>query len=145
MQIKHLATGTIQHIANEIGCALIAAGLAVEIPADVKKPEPDAKWAARRGNRVGDFVYPPYIQFSCGTCGQRGAMEGRNCHQTQLFRHCGVIDPVPEYIAIEFKRLLKEHDGKSRANRGRPLEAGASEAELKVIDKIRSAVAVLTR
>jgi hypothetical protein len=109
MQIKY-QDGSVAHVANEIGRALIAAKLAEEIIPEVKKPTPNMSWAARRGNRIDDCEEPPFILSSCSTCGHKGMTTGPTAGITTQIRHCGTIDVVPPHIGKQFQELRRPFD-----------------------------------
>jgi len=92
--------------------ALIAAGTAekYEEPAPKKLP-PDTEWrVVREPMRCNDGVSfnSSYISARCHTCQQAIQMSGPTCHRTQQFRHCGIAESVPDNIAREYTKALRE-------------------------------------
>ena len=78
--------------------ALIAAGLAKPWVNPVRVP--NAKFVVC----TDALTFEPYINSSCGTCGNRNQHYGKTAHLTQQFRHCGVVDAVPEQVGEEYVR-----------------------------------------
>jgi hypothetical protein len=78
--------------------AMIAAGIAVAYvePASVRRP--DAQFAVH----VWSLDKQPYIGASCSGCGNKAQFSGPNAHKTQVFRHCGVTNQIPEDVAAEY-------------------------------------------
>jgi hypothetical protein len=80
--------------------AMIASGIAflyVE-PAPVRKP--DAQFAVQIWSNNNE----PYVAASCNGCGNKAQFSGPSAHRTQVFRHCGITDQIPEDVAAEYVR-----------------------------------------
>jgi hypothetical protein len=73
-----------QHVESNQARALIAAGLAVEVKADVKKVPTVTKWFVRPGAGVEDYNYAPELIHQCSTCTSlvngRTTLSGTNSH-----------------------------------------------------------------
>ena len=95
----------------------------------VETPTPDLYpnlvWAVKPGPRVDDYEYPPYIHYSCGKCGMATMSSGPNA-AAQLVRHCGVVEPVPEHIAVKFKDMRDKYW--SRSKKKQPPQPGSNKA-----------------
>jgi hypothetical protein len=92
------------HVSIEVGRAVITAGLAVEIPPDVKKSTPDTAWNVCEGQHA---EHPPYIHARCATCGTPAYCGGPNATKMK-FLHCGVVETVPRDIAKHYERELSK-------------------------------------
>jgi hypothetical protein len=93
------------HVAQGVGQALIAAGVAeLHTPFEPAKL-PNTTWKATEGYRGPDHVEAPVIHYSCSSCGIRGTMSGPSCEKTQKFHHCGVAESVPEDVQRQFRVL----------------------------------------
>jgi hypothetical protein len=91
--------------------AMIAAGIAFKYvePQPVRKP--DAQFAVQ----IWALDKQPYIAASCPGCGNKAQFSGPNAHKTQVFRHCGVTDSIPEHIAEDYaERAAKWKPNKKR-------------------------------
>lgn len=144
MQIKY-KNGETQHVQNETGRALVAAGLAEEIPPKVESKKPNAVWAAKPGNYAGDFQFEPYIAAGCTTCGNMVRMHGQTCYKTQGFAHSGPcvaksgrnIEFAPQDVVDEFIRLRTEYFKRSRRRTGAPGESGLSDDAYQARERAR--------
>jgi len=89
--------------------ALLAQGY-VKIEPVVKAAVPNAQWAARQGVREADYQFPPYLVYSCSTCGNRQTTESKRgtAHLSAELRHCGVVDRCPEDVAAKYLELFNE-------------------------------------
>ncbi len=112
MQIKYKASGEAAHVQNDIGRALIATGLAAEIPSAIPKPFPDLQWAVREGAGTIDFQNPPYIFFNCGGCKTKGCVE--NPSKSYVVHHCGLAEEIPSQIRKEYDDLMAAYRKRSR-------------------------------
>jgi hypothetical protein len=82
--------------------AMIAAGIAFAYVAPAAPVrEPDAQFAVHRTT----LSKQPFIAASCNSCGSKAQFTGPTAHKTQVFRHCGVTDSIPEHIAEEYAKL----------------------------------------
>jgi hypothetical protein len=82
--------------------AMITAGIAFAFVAPaVPVRRPDAQFAVHRTT----LSKQPFIAASCNSCGSRAQFTGPNAHKTQVFRHCGVTDSIPEHVAEEYAKL----------------------------------------
>jgi hypothetical protein len=82
--------------------AMIAAGIAFAYVAPAPPArKPDAQFAVHRTTRSKQ----PFIAASCNSCGSKAQFTGPTAHKTQVFRHCGVTDAVPEHIAEQYAKL----------------------------------------
>ena len=93
------------HVAQGVGQALVAAGVAQEVIPFTPAPTPNTTWAAIEGYRGQDYVEAPVIRYSCASCGTRGEMAGPTVERTQKFNHCGTAESVPEDVQRRFRVL----------------------------------------
>jgi hypothetical protein len=92
-------------VASGLGQALIASGVAEIYVPSTPARFPQTTWRAAEGFRGQDYVEAPRIFYSCGSCGNRGQMEGPTCEKTQTFSHCGTSEEVPADIRRDFRRM----------------------------------------
>ena len=107
MQVKY-NDGNIAHVQNDVGRALIAAKLAVEIPSEVKRLVPDTTWIVRPGEGKDR---PPFLYAYCATCSHKAMLEGPTVHKTGKFHHavpCGAPESCPPDVAKEYIKTLAD-------------------------------------
>jgi len=124
MLIRYKNNGIEKHVANEVGLGFIDAGLAEEIKPEVDRRHPDTNWKVVDGNFVGDFQWSPGLVYKCATCGNGAVSHGPNAHKIQ-FRHCGIVESVPQDIANEYLRRREAYN--KRGKRQPPTTAGLSD------------------
>jgi hypothetical protein len=102
-------------VAAGLAEALLAQGY-VKIEPEIKRPTPNAQWAARPGVREGDYQGPPKLFYSCSACGNLHTTESQKgtAHISAEFRHCGVVDRCPEDVAAKYQELFNEWKSRSR-------------------------------
>ena len=71
-------------------------------------PVPDLKWFAQPGDPIDDTQWPPFIGYSCGTCGSKGRFAGPNA-TAQVVRHCMVAETCPDTVSVEYSKLRTAH------------------------------------
>jgi hypothetical protein len=124
MQIRNVGSNeTPYHVLSGFGCALIAAGVAVEVlPAITPKQTGALTWSAARGPAVADTELQPCIFFSgCPACRlEAGYMTGATAHLTQRIFHCGDFESVPKEVGEQYAKL--HEDFQRRQARKRRLE-----------------------
>jgi hypothetical protein len=125
MLIRYKNNGVEKHVTNEVGRGFVDAGLAVEVLPEIDRRHPNTNWKVIDGAIVGDYQYPPAIGYRCATCGSGAVSDGPTVHKTVQFRHCGIVEPVPQDVANEYVRRREAYfkRGKQRA----PRNAGNSD------------------
>jgi hypothetical protein len=113
MLIQH-KDGKEVHVQNEVGRALIAAGLATEVIPTKPKLVPRTEWAVGRGPQIGDYEAPPYIYSYCPNCSLKQSAKGPTAHKTVVLRHCGLAEPVPAHIQREYEADLNAYNAKKK-------------------------------
>lgn len=95
-----------------LALALLATGTVEKYTdPEPKRPAPDSSWKVVREPMLcndGANSNPCYIFARCASCQQTIQMSGPTVHRTQVFRHCGIAEPVPEEIAREYVKALRE-------------------------------------
>jgi hypothetical protein len=88
--------------------AMVAAGIAFKYvePSPVRMP--DAQFAVQ----IATFDNEPFITASCSGCSNKARFTGPTCHKTQVFRHCGITDQIPEDIAEHYAELRSKWNPK---------------------------------
>jgi hypothetical protein len=124
MIIKY-KNGVEKHVSTDVGRGFIDAGLAEEVKPKVERPEPNTTWKVIDGAVVGDYQHKPAIVYKCATCGNGAVSDGPTVHKTVQFRHCGIVEPVPQEFANEYVRRREAYD--KRGRRRPPSNAGLSD------------------
>jgi hypothetical protein len=78
--------------------AMIAAGIAFKYVEPIPVRKPDANFAVQ----VWSLDNQPFIAASCNGCGNKAQFSGPTAHRTQVFRHCGITDAIPEDVAADY-------------------------------------------
>ena len=104
-------------IARGLAEILIAEGKVHAYAEPVAKKNPDAKFGFNRCQYDGE----PYITATCKGCDNRTRFTGPTAHRTQVFRHCGVTDRIPQDIAAEYERARKAWKPKKEAPARTPM------------------------
>jgi hypothetical protein len=113
-------------VAAGMAAGLLADGRYVKVEPVIKKPIPDLRWFARKGNFVGGSFYPPFIWAHCPSCGGKWQSEGPSITTTLVIRHCGATETVPPGIAAEYDDLRRKYyKSTSRRTRNDVLPAKA--------------------
>jgi hypothetical protein len=81
--------------------AMIAAGLAFKYVEPVPVRTPKAHFTVQ----ILPQSKEPYIAASCSGCSNKVQFHGPTAHKTQVFRHCGITDAVPERVADFYAKL----------------------------------------
>jgi hypothetical protein len=84
--------------------AMIASGIAFAYIEPQPVRTPDAHFAVQ----IWKIGNQPYIAASCNGCGNKAQFSGPSAHRTQVFRHCGVTDAIPEHIAEDYAERFKK-------------------------------------
>src|SRR5712672_4218228 len=101
-------------VASGLAESLIAQGTHKQFIKLDPAPLPNTRWSVREGDRVEDYIHPPQIWYSCSSCGNKGFMEGPNCHRTQKFFHCLVQEQVPPAVQQQYADLRKAWEKRFR-------------------------------
>lgn len=96
------------HEAAAKAAYLIDTGKFVAYVEPYRAPVPDCKFFAAPGERLEDTQWPPFIAYSCGTCGSKGRISGPSS-TAQIIRHCLTAQPIPEDVCREFTRLRADY------------------------------------
>jgi hypothetical protein len=96
---------------------LIAAGIAKAYVEPVAKKIPNAKF----GLHLDQYEGEPYITATCTGCDNRTRFTGPTAHKTQVFRHCGVTDRIPQDIAEQYERARQNWKPKRAAQSPTPM------------------------
>jgi len=104
-------------VAAGLAEALLAQGY-VKVESEIKRPTPNAQWAARSGIREGDYQHPPVLFYNCSTCGNLHTTESQKgtAHTSAEFRHCGTVDRCSDDVAAKYEELFKEWKSRSRSS-----------------------------
>jgi len=124
-------------VAAGLAAALLAQGY-VKVEPEIKRPTPNAQWAARPGVREQDYQHPPLVAYSCSTCGVKGYCESQKgtAHRSAEVRHCGVVDRCPADVAARYREIFA--DWKSRSRRPKTAVSGSTPSALNRAFGLRS-------
>jgi hypothetical protein len=117
--IVKVQAGTSQpfEVARGLAEILIAEGKVHAYSEPVAKKIPDAKFGLNRDQYDGE----PYITATCTGCDNRTRFTGPTAHKTQVFRHCGVTDRIPQDIAEQYERARQNWKPKRAAQSPTPM------------------------
>ena len=109
MRLQDKGSIAVYNVPQAVGQKLVAAGLAVEVPdtpKSIQAADP-AVFEARRGQRLGDYEYPPRVFYSCPVCKSAGYVQ--NVTNNFVFRHCaGRADKIPNTVREDYDRLMQK-------------------------------------
>jgi hypothetical protein len=113
MLLRNKGSKETYNVPSGVGKAMIHAGMAEEVLAAAPKQTPRTNWSANEGRYAGiDYQYPPYVYVNCSTCAQRQWVE--NVSPAFAFRHCGVVEKIPNTVLAQYQALLKAYKFRSR-------------------------------
>jgi hypothetical protein len=113
MLLRNKGSQETYNVPSGVGKAMIHAGLAEEVVAAAPKQTPRTSWSASEGRHAGiDYQYPPFVYVNCSTCSQRQWVE--NVSPAFAFRHCGVVEKLPNTVLTQYQALLKAYKFRSR-------------------------------
>jgi hypothetical protein len=113
MLLRNKSTNEQYHVPSGVGKAMIHAGFAEEVVAAAPKQTPRTNWSANEGRYAGiDYQYPPFVYVNCSTCSQRQWVE--NVSPAFAFRHCGVVEKIPNTIQADYDRLVRAYKARSK-------------------------------
>ena len=113
MLLRNKSTNEQYHVPSGVGKAMIHAGFAEEVVVAAPKQTPRTNWSANEGRYAGiDYQYPPFVYVNCSTCSQRQWVE--NVSPAFAFRHCGVVEKIPNTVLTQYQALLQAYKTRSK-------------------------------
>jgi hypothetical protein len=134
MLLRNKATKEEYNVPSGVGKAMIHAGLAEEVVPAAPKQTPRTSWNASEGRHAGiDYQFPPFVSCYCSTCNQKQWVE--NATAAFAFRHCGVVEKIPNSVLEDYRRLLAAYKARSKKQQKEP----ALTLDPAVVDRQRNA------
>jgi hypothetical protein len=113
MLLRNKGSKETYNVPSGVGKAMIHAGMAEEVVAAAPKQTPRTNWSASEGRFAGiDYQYPPFVSCYCSTCNQKQWVE--NVTAAFAFRHCGVVEKLPNTVMTQYEALLKAYKARSK-------------------------------